>query len=127
MNIVLNACKFIGNNVGHGTLFMPDDATLRTSNTTIIAPAEGNKVAVYFEVTTKALNMTDYMTYKTCFMSGNTTLNSSTTDTFLHEAEDAGLVVIHKQGLPYRVTQEETVFASGEYDNNLCYLYQPGL
>ncbi len=112
-DIVLDACNFIWNNADTGTLAIQDDsATLRTSNTTIIAPKEGNKVIVYFCVTTEGTMMTDYLTYNTQFISGNTTLNSSSTDAFLQEAEAAGLVVINKQELPYMVTQEETVFAS---------------
>ncbi len=113
-DVVLNACNFTGNNPQHGTLSIWNNgATLRTSDTTIIAPAHGNKVAVYFIKTTKQISMTDYMTYDTFLISGNTTLNSSSTDTFLQEAVASGLVVIDRQGFPYTVTQEETVFASG--------------
>ncbi len=116
VDVVLNACNFIGNNVEGGTLQIQNDgATLRTSNTTIIAPVKGNKVAAYFTSTGKQITMTDYMTHDTCLISGNKTLNSSSTDTFLQEAVAAGLVVIdNRQGYPYTVTQEETVFASGK-------------
>ncbi len=113
VDIVLDACKFTGNNADKGTLYIRDDsATLRTSNTTFIAPKEGNKVALYFEVSTKGTKMTDYLTYDTHFISGNNTLNSCSTDTFLQKAEAAGLVVIDKHVFPYMVTQEETAFAS---------------
>ncbi len=113
LDIVLDTCNFTGNIVEHGTLYICDNAaTLRTSNTTIITPADSNKVAAYFKDDTKRIRMTDYMTYKTCFISGNTTLNSSSTENFLQEAEHAGLVFIDSP-YPYRVTQEETVFASG--------------
>ena len=125
VDIVLNSCNFTGNNGKYGTLLIWNDgATLRTSNTSFIAPAEGNKVAVYFIVTINGTKMTDYMTYDTCFISGNTTLNSSSTDRFIQEAEAAGLIVIDKQKYPYRVTREETVFASGKYDYILCHSFQ---
>ncbi len=115
VDVVLNVCNFTGNNGASGTLYIVNDgATLRTSNTTIIAPYEGNKVAVYFVGNIKQITMTDYLTYDTCLISGNTTLNSSSTDTFLQEAVDSGLVVIHRQSFKYTVTQEETVFASGK-------------
>ena len=90
VDIVLNSCNFTGNSGERGTLFIQDDGTtVRTSNTTVIAATEGstgNKVAVYFAATTKQTIMTDYMTHDTCFISGNTTLNSSSTEIFLQEA-----------------------------------------
>ncbi len=120
VDIVLDTCNFTGNNGDIGTLcIVNDDMSLHMSNTKIIAPLDGNIVALYFTYSTgtdKATKMTDYLTHQICLISGNTTLNSSATDTFLHEAEIAGLVIIDKQWQPgYEVSQEETVFASGEY------------
>ena len=125
VDIVLDACNFTGNIGDTGILHIQDDwPSLRTSNTTIIAPAMGNKVATYFIVTSKGTTMTDYMTYDTCFISGNTTVNSSSTDNFLQEAEAAGMVLIDKQaGSPYTVTQEETEFASCKCNNIFYYSY----
>ncbi len=115
VDIVLNECNFTGNYGDMGTICLWNDgATLRTSNTTITAPAEGNKVAIYIGASEEGTKLTDYMTYNTSFISGNTTLNSSLTDTFLLEAEEAHLVVVKKQ-VTYTVTQEETVFASCKY------------
>ncbi len=116
VDIVLNACNFTGNNGEDGTLSIQgDDAPLRTSNTTIIAPTEGNKVAIHFLLSDKGIKMTDYLTHRTRFLSENASLDSSTTDNFLQEAVDAGLVVIEQQAEPYTVTQEETVFASCKF------------
>ncbi len=114
VDIALDTCSFIGNKAYTGTLSIEDDgASLRTSNCTFIAPAEDNKVAVFFSVTGSEVKMTDYMTYDTSFISGNTTLNTASTDNFLQEAEAAGLVIVEKFNWPYYVTQEESAFPSG--------------
>ena len=125
VDIVLNACNFTGNNGEHGALFIHDDsASLRTSNTTFATPIEGNVVAAYFLISDKSTKITDYMTYDTCFTSGDMTLNSSSADNLLQEAEAEGLVVIDNQGgFPYMVTQEETAFASCKFNmSSITYL-----
>ena len=119
VDIVLNACNFTGNNGELGILTLWNTgASLRIANTTINAPSEGNKVAAYFKFINEQTKMTDFLTYDTCLITGNITLNSSSTENFLRKAEAAGLVVIedifHPYCPSYKVTQEETVFASGK-------------
>ncbi len=116
VDIVMDGCNFTENKPHHGTLFIQNnEAELRTSSTTITAPAEGNKLTLYFAAK-KGVRVTGFRAYNTHFRSGNIMLNSSSTDTFLQEAEKAGLVYIWKVNAPsYKVTQEETVFASGKY------------
>ncbi len=118
VDTVLDTCNFTGNNDHLGTLVMwSDGATLRTSNTIITAPSEGNKVAIYL-YPAKGENMPSYMTYNTHLISGNIRLNSSATDTFLQDAQNAGLVVIENAVYSsYTVAQEESVFASCKYNN----------
>ncbi len=117
VDIVIDGSKFTENKPDmYGTIsIFSNDVQLRTSNTAITAPIEGNKVAVYFRPR-EGINTPDYMTYNTQLLSGITMLNSSVTDTFLQDAETAGLIVIDKIHAPsYKVIQEETVFASGKY------------
>ncbi len=116
VNTVLNNCNFTGNKGQKGILYIRDDgATLRIAKSMIVLPAEGNEVAVYFTVSGGGTKMTDLLTYDACFVSENITLNSSSSDDFLHETEKAGQAVIEDHGYGYFVTQEETVFASCKY------------
>ncbi len=117
VDIVLDACNFTENNPHRGTLCIwNNNATLHLSGSTITAPTDGNKVAVYFGVTSKQIKMTDFLTYNSSLGMKNTTLNTSSTKTFLQESQAAGLIIIQRfKEFPYTVTQEETMFASCKY------------
>ncbi len=113
IDIALDSCLFQGNTTqSDSALYLDGGSFLRTSRchfeTASQSPDKICSIYLFAEYTN-----TYYLTYRTQFHIGNTTLNSSSPH-FLQKAVSAGIIVV--DGDPkFTVMNEETSYATGEH------------
>ena len=115
IDIALDTCLFVGNTgKSDSSLYLDQCTYLRTSQSIFSSmdnAASTKQCSIHFDVAT--FN-TDYLSYRTLFHTGNTTLDSTEQD-FLQKAISAGVFVIDRREHPQNVTNEETPYATGQF------------
>ncbi len=112
IDIALDSCNFTGNTAQSDTaLYLDGRSYLRTAMCHFGSAIDSSACTIYFLLEN---TNTDYVTYRTQFHTGSTSLNTSEHD-FLQKAVSAGVIVVDKRGSYRNVTNEETPYAAGEH------------
>ncbi len=112
-SIALHSCTFEGNYAKlDSALYLYDCSNLRTSKSRFSYSSSvvtENNPLIYIVASDRSMG---YLTYRTDFSSGKTSLNSSVQD-FLTQGISIGFIKFYNRGNPYNITNKETPYAAG--------------